>query len=446
MGGFLNRMIGTGERRSIHPRDPALVDWLYGGGARTATGISVTPDNARQCPEVDACVGLIEDTIATVPLDFFERTGDGSRERRDDHPLHALLHDTPNSWQTSAEFRQMMEGWRSTHGNAYARIVTSGLSGFPSALEPIPPAQMQPFRVPGGVAYRWTPDSGSQRVLLQNEVLHLKDSPFKASLVEGESKVTRHRETIGRALAIGEYISRFFSNYAVPKAFLEVPGVLDKEGAELLRDQFEARHAGLENSHRIGVLMAGMKLNSVGVDNDAAKTIETYSLAVSQVARIWDIPLHLIGEMTKATSWGTGIEQQSIGFVVYAMRPKFVIWEQALNAALMSSATRRNFFFEFNVDGLLRGDFKTRMEGFALMVQWGLATPNEIRRLMNLPPVADGNERLHPINYAPASRIMDVLMRNKTEPKTADDATRMLASIVKAANEGRLQDIFKAAA
>ena len=441
--------LASGERRSsaLHPRDPALADWL-GAGAATAAGVAVTPANARACPEVDACIGLIEDTVATVPLDLFERTGEATRERRPEHPLHALLHERPNAWQTSAEFRQMMEGWRQTWGNAYARIVWRG-DGVPEALEPTPPAEVTPFRAPSGAsAYRWSPPGGAPRTLLAMEVLHLRDRPAKShNMLEGDSKVERHREAIGRAQATGEYLSRFFSNNAVPKTFVEVPGELDALQQEQLREQFERRHGGLAKAHRLGILQAGMKLNTVGVDNDKAQVAETYQLAVAQIARIWGIPLHLIGETAKSTSWGTGIEQQSIGFIVYYMRPKFVVWEQALNAALMSAAMRRRFYFEFNVDGLLRGDFKSRMDGYALMVQWGLATPNEIRRQMNLPPLDGGDERLHPLNMAPASRIMDVLMRDQSGKQIrvadldADALTRALAALVAAGKgNGKLQE------
>lgn len=132
--------------------------------------------------------------------------------------------------------------------------------------------------------------------------------------------------------------------------------------------------------------------------------------------RLNSVPLHMIGELSKSTSWGTGIEQQSIGFVVYYMRPRFVAWEQALNRTLMSAATRQRFYFEFNADGLLRGDFKTRMEGYALLIQWGVVTINEVRRRENMPPVEGGDERMHPLNYAPASKILEVLMRGKASP------------------------------
>lgn len=428
------------------PRDPVLAEW-WGALAETAAGIHVTPNNARECVEVDACVGLNEDTVATVPLDLFERTGADTRERRPEHPLHGLLHDEPNGWQTSAEFRQMLEGWRNTHGKGCARIIST--TRGPQSLEPMHPDTVRPFGVNGGVAYRWNPpEGGPERILLQHEVLHLRGGPPKrGNIYDCESKVNLHRDSIGLVQACGQYLGKFFSGGAVPKFGLSIPAAIGDESAAALRAAWERRHQGAENMRRVAIFEGGIKPEAIGMTNDDAQIIPVLEQGVAQIARTFGVPLHLIGETSKQTSWGTGIEQQSIGFVTYYMRPKFVIWEQALNKTLMSKDMRKRFFFEFNMDGLLRGDFKTRMEGFALMIQWGLSTPNEIRKLMNLPPVEGGDERLHPLNMAPASRIMDVLLRETSKnPQTrdlsdrdaADLVTRALAEIISQASPPRL--------
>lgn len=426
------------------PRDPVIAAWL-GLSGTTASGVNITPANARECPEVDACVSLIEDTVATIPLDFYERVSDDERTKVSDHPLYELLHDQPNQWQTSAEFRQMMEGWRSTYGNAYAEIIP-GPKGFPRALEPFHPDEGKPIRLPGGgVAVERRNQTGATRILMPGEVLHLKDKPFTRNLIAGQSRVERHREVIGRAQATGQYLSRFFSNGAVPKTFLEQPpgSVLTEPQMEMLRTQFEKRHGGLENMRRIGILNAGMKVNQIGSDNSDAQVIESYSQSVGQIARVWGVPLHMIGDTEKVTSWGTGIEQQSIGFLSYSMRPKLVVWEQALNRTLMSSGMARDYYFEFNVEGLLRGDFKTRMEGYGLLMQWGLMSVNEIRRQMNLSPVDGGDERLHPLNYAPATKIMEVLTKNAgvNQKPNADQATRELAEVLAVFRRGGFEAI-----
>lgn len=407
---------------SYHPKDPALAEWL-GVGEMTAAGIGVTPETARRCPEVDACIRLAETTLGTIPLDLYEQRGPDDKQKADGHPLYELLHDAPNDEQSSAEFRITMEGWRETYGNAYARIY-GGRNGTPSALVPMHPDTCRGYRLSnGGLAYRYTPpNGGAQQILMPSEVLHLRDLPLRRDLMHGQSRVERHKEAIGRVMATGEYMSRFFSNNAVPKAFLKPQQGLNKEQQETLREQFERRHGGLANAYRVGVLPASMELVKLGIDNDSAQMIESYISGVQQIARIWPTPLHMIGENSKSTSWGTGLEQQSIGYIMYFQRPNFVVWEQALNRTLMSKEMRRRFKFEFNADGLLRGDFKTRMEGYALMVQWGVVTINEVRRKENLPPVEGGEERLHPLNYAPASKILEVLMRGTSTPREKDPA------------------------
>jgi HK97 family phage portal protein len=435
--GVLNRIASDVSTRSaVTPgrglRDP-LLNALFGDFDQTTAGTNVTPDNARECPEVDAVIGLNSDTISTVPLDLFERKSEDERVRATGHPLHVLMHDQPNAWQTSSEFRVMMEGFRETHGNAYARIIP-GKSGFPVALEPSHPREWWPYRIPTGVAYRWSPSDSTPRTLMQHEVLHLRDTPSHiVNLAMGQSRVHRHRETIGRALATGKYLSLFFKNNATPKIAITVPGELANQQVEDLRNQYMQLHGG-GNLGKPVVQHSGMKVEKLGITNDEAQVIPIYQQATAQIARVWGVPLHLIGEVSGSTSWGTGIEQQSIGFVQYYMRAKFVAWEQALNLSLMSSESRARFYFEFNIDALLRGDFKTRMEGYALMIQWGLASPNEIRRLMNLPPVTGGDERITPLNMVPASRIMDVLLKTNSGTTTRehdlDIATRFFAQII----------------
>lgn len=421
--GFWSRLFG-GERRSLsasslHPRDPVLAD-MWSDSSRTAAGAAVTPDSALRCPAVYACVGLLADTIGTIPLDLFERTGPDAARRATGHPMHALLHDAPNAWQTSAEFRQMMVEHLCTHGNAYAEIVWRG-DGMAEALEPLHPGQVMPFRRPsGGHAYRYQPTDGPARILLPAEVLHLRRRPFERDGLRGKSPVLEHRETIGRAMAQAEYLSRFFGNSAVPKGGIEVPTAISDKAADLLRESFERRHRGAENAHRVAIFDGGMKYVPMGASNQDSQAVEAYRDTVAEIAsRIYGLPPHLVGETDRSTSWGSGIEQQSIGFVVFFVRPWLVLWEQALNRALLSAAGRQRYYYEFNADGLMRGDFKSRLEGLALMIQWGLATPNEARRLLNMAPLEGGDSRLQPLNMAPAERVMDILLRDPGKAQRA---------------------------
>jgi HK97 family phage portal protein len=412
------------ERRSgvidpRHPRDPALAD-LFGALSATASGISVTPESALNCPAVYASVGLLSDMVGTIPLDLFERVGDDARQRASDHPLHALVHDRPNSWQTSAEWRQEGIFHLCQHGNAYSRIRWSG--AYPVALEPMHPSRVGVYhRRVGGHAYQYSPPDGPSEILLPAEVLHVKRRPFDRDGLIGISPVSQNRQMIGLAIAAADFLARFFANNAMPKKGIKVSAGMTPESIKTMREAWEKQHMGLENAHRLAFFYGGMEPVDLGQTNSDGEVVALYRTLVADISsKIFGIPPHLIGETEKSTSWGTGIEQQSIGFLTYFVRPWFEIWEQALDRALLTGQSRKRYFFEFNADGLLRGDFKARMEGYALMIQWGLMTPNEVRRLMNLPAIPGGDSRLQPLNMAPAEKIMDILL------KPAAQATRAL--------------------
>jgi len=409
--GFLKRLVGLEARGAqvAHPRDPVLADWL--ATPNTATGLRVTPTEALRCPAVYAPIRLLSGTVSILPLDVFRRTGADTRERDTANPLHDLVHSKPNPWQTSAQFRRLMTERMLGYGKAYARIRNPGL---PAALEPMHPARVKPFRDRrGALWYRHTPKDGPAETLAAHEVLHLRYGPAEDDEgLDTLSPIELHRETIGLAMAATAYLARFFGNSAVPKGAIEVPAALSDKAAEALRASWERRHQGLENAHRLAILDGGMKFHELGMSNADAQFLESYRHVSSEVAsKVFGVPPHLVGDTEKSTSWGSGIEQQSIGYVVHVVQPILEEWEQALDAALLTPDGRRSHFFEFNVDGLLRGDFKTRMEGMAMAVQWGLMTPNEARRLLNLPALEGGDSRLQPLNMAPAEAVLDVLLK-----------------------------------
>ena len=424
--------------------DPVLAQW-FGAYAETASGLWVTAETARRCPEVDACVGLIEDTLGTVPCELFAREADGSRQAATASPLYGLVHDRPNGWQTSSDFFKLMEGWRQTHGNAYARLITTNRG--PVGMEPLYPPSCRPYMTPQGLVYRWTPpDNGPVVTLMADEVLHVRGGPPRMGrMYEAIGKVELHREDIGLVQACSQYLSRFFANNATPRIAIEVPGTLTPESSDTLRQRWMTRHAGVENAHIPAVLEGGMKVSPIGATNDDSQIVQSHAMGVAKLARSWGVPAFLIGETGGVSNFGTGIEQQSIGFVTYYMRPKYVAWEQALDVLLMSSQMRRDFFFSFDMDGLVRGDFKSRMDAIALQIQWGVLSPNEVRRSMNLPPAPGGDERLFPLNMCPASLIKDVLLKGsdpkETKPASAvpveptdEEKTRALIRLIQAVN------------
>lgn len=415
---FFRRIFSEARSKTTKlARDPALLDWLF-PRANSATGVVVTWETALSCPAVGACVRLLSDTIATVPLDLYRRLPDGSREKAAGDPRHDLLHRAPNDYQTSVDFRRTLMMALCTAGNAYARIGWSA-NGTPSALTPLSPRRMRPYFSNGAVWYRHDLEAGGQEIIAASDVLHVRGPWHSFDGLVALSPIDTYRETIGLAMGVVEYLARFFSNSAVPQGAIEIPGVISQDAAERIRKSWEQRYKGLENAHRIAILDGGMKIHQLGATNRDAQMVETYRSLVSEIAgQIYGVPPHMIGETDKQTSWGSGVEQQTIGFLSYVARPYYVAIEAALNRALTSEASR-DLYFEFNVEGLLRGDFKTRMEGYALAIQWGIATPNEVRARENMPTIEGGDDRLVPLNMAPADLVRDVLVGDPAEAARA---------------------------
>lgn len=439
MVGVLSRIFGAGTTRParVEPRlapapearsvsapipigDPALAALF--GLANTIPRIAVTPDNALRFPAVSAPIRLISGSLSVMPLELFRRTEGGGRERDDASPLYDLVHKKPNDWQTSAQFRKVLVERALAWGNGYARIINP-LS--PTALLPMHPRSTFPFRDrQGRVWYRHASPSGEILTLAASEVLHLRYGHARDDdALEALSPIVANRETIALAMATSEYLARFFANGAAPRGVLKAAGAMSKEVAAQTRADWEDRYAGLDNAHRIAILPNGLTFEPIGMSHTDAQVLELYRQVCSDIAhKVYGLPPHMTGDTEKSSSWGTGIEQQGIGYVQHVLQPIGEELEQSLDAALLSPAQRREMFFELNFDGLMRGDFKTRMEGIALAIQWGMMTPNEGRRLLNLPPATGGDSRLHPLNMVPAERIMDVLLRDPGKAQRAIDA------------------------
>jgi HK97 family phage portal protein len=408
------------EQRSAlelgHPRDPALAEWFGGGG--TSAGVAVNPTTAMRQTAVYACVGLLADTIASLPLDLYEEMPDGSKRRATDHSLDGILHDDPNPSDTSMEWRQELVIHMALRGNAYSAIVQDPRSGEIEALVTLHPDRTRPFRFVDAagarrVGYDYQPIDGPRMVLTDREVLHFRRRPFTADGLRGTSPIDLHRETIGLALAAQQYGAAFYGNNATPKGALTVPGKLTDEARAALREDWERRHRGAGNAHRLAIFDAGFTYAPIGMTNEQAQFLENRRFDITDIARLFGTPPHMVGETSSSTSWGTGIEQQSIGFVVYVIRAWLELIEQRMQKMLLLPRERGRFCIEHNVAGLLRGDFKTRIEAYALMIQWSIATPNQIRRLENWPAVAGGDELLQPLNMVPASKALEILMSTR---------------------------------
>ncbi|PQQ65512.1 phage portal protein [Acetivibrio saccincola] len=362
----------------------------------TSSGKAVNERTAMQTMAVYACVRILAEAIAGLPLHIYRYKKDGGKEKALTHPLYYLLHDEPNPEMTSFVFRETLMSHLLLWGNAYAQIIRDG-AGRVLALYPLLPSKMTVDRAPNGeLYYTYRRDSEESRTnskaglvyLRSDEVLHIPGLGFDGLV--GYSPIAMAKNAIGMAIACEEYDASFFANGANPGGVLEHPGVL-KDPAKV-RESWNAVYQGSANAHRIAVLEEGMKFQQIGIPPEQAQFLETRKFQINEIARIFRVPPHMVGDLEKSSF--SNIEQQSLEFVKYTLDPWVVRWEQALQKALLLPSEKRKYFVKFNVDGLLRGDYASRMNGYAVARQNGWMSANDIRELedMNRIPAELGGD------------------------------------------------------
>jgi HK97 family phage portal protein len=393
-----------------------------GYGSATDSGIGITPAKALTSSAVFACVRILSETVASLPLMVYERL-DRGKARAADHYLYQLLHDRPNDLLTSFEFREILQGHLALWGNAYAEIEYSG-GGQVMALWPLRPDRMiQATQVNGRRLYHYQLPDGKTQWLTNDKVWHLRG--LSNDGLNGYSPIALMRQAVGLSMAAEKFGAKFFGNDARPGGILEHPGQLGDEAAERLKETWQSRHGGLSGAHRVAVLEEGLSYKEIGIPPDDAQFLDTRKFQVTEIARIYRIPPHMLADLERATF--SNIEHQSIDFVTHAIRPWLVRWEQSIKHNLMVPSDRDQYFAEFLVDGLLRGDTKSRYEAYAIGRQNGWFSADDIREMENLNPLPDGKgeEYLIPLNMIPAGSA-------PPEPAPADDEGR-------AANQWRVE-------
>jgi len=342
----------------------------------TSSGKTVNELTAMQTTAVYASVRILAETIASLPLHTYKYTS-GGKEKAVSHQLYYLLHDEPNPEMTSFVFRETLMSHLLLWGNAYAQIIRDG-RGKVLTLYPLLPDRMTVDRTSSGqLYYEYRKDTGYV-ILRPEEVLHIPGLGFDGLI--GYSPIAMAKNAIGMAIATEEYGAKFFANGANPGGVLEHPGVV-KDPARI-RESWNAVYQGSGNAHRVAVLEEGMKFQPIGIPPEQAQFLETRKFQINEIARIFRIPPHMIGDLEKSSF--SNIEQQSLEFVKYTLDPWVVRWEQAMQRALLSSGEKKDYFIKFNVDGLLRGDYQSRMNGYAVGRQNGWMSANDIRELENL--------------------------------------------------------------
>ncbi len=361
----------------------SVANFFFGS---TPSGKVVNERTAMQTTAVYACVRILAETIASLPLHTYRYTDNG-KEKATDHPLYYLLHSEPNPEMTSFVFRETLMGHLLLWGNAYAQIIRDG-RGKVLALYPLLPDKMTVSRTEKGEIFYLYNKDGEQYPLRGDEVLHIPGLGFDGLI--GYSPIAMAKNAIGMAIATEEYGAKFFANGANPGGVLEHPGVV-KDPARV-RDSWNAVYQGSGNAHRIAVLEEGMSFKSIGIPPEQAQFLETRKFQTEEICRIFRVPPHLVASLDRATF--SNIESQSISFVVHTIRPWLVRWEQALTKAMFSGKEKKEYFASFVVEGLLRGDYQSRMNGYAVGIQNGFLSPNDVRALENLNaiPSAEGGD------------------------------------------------------
>ena len=349
------------------------------------SGKTVNEKTAMQTTAVYACVRILAETIASLPLHTYRHNENG-KEKAIEHPIYNLLADEPNSEMTSFVFRETLMSHLLLWGNAYAQIIRDG-RGNVIGLYPLLPNKMTVNRSSNGEIYyiysRYSDENPNIErygdVYLQNhEVLHIPGLGFDGLV--GYSPIAMAKNAVGMSIACEEYGASFFANGANPGGVLEHPGVV-KDPARV-RESWNSVYQGTGNAHKVAVLEEGMKFQSIGIPPEQAQFLETRKFQINEIARLFRIPPHMVGDLEKSSF--SNIEQQSLEFVKYTLDPWVIRWEQAMKKALLLPSEKKDYFIKFNVDGLLRGDYQSRMNGYATGRQNGWLSSNDIRELENL--------------------------------------------------------------
>jgi len=356
------------------------------------SGAYVNERTALETSAVYSCVRVISEAIACLPLHVYEYAGEGTSIARN-HELYDLLHNEPNPEMSSFVFRQTLMSHLLLYGNAYAQIIRDA-GGRIQALYPLFPDKMDVNRAENGQLYYTYWRSADEKhkgdktggvILHKDEVLHIPGLSFDGLV--GYAPIALAKNPIGLAIAAEEYGASFFSNNASPGGLLEHPGTLDNK--QKIRETWEALYGGSTQHHGIAVLEEGMKFTPITIPPDQAQFLETRKFQLNEIARIFRIPPHMIGDLDKSSF--ANIEQQSLDFVKNTLEPWVVLWEQEMQRTLFTKEERKRYFIKFNMDGLLRGDYETRMKGYSMGFQSGYYSINDIRKLENMNPIEDGD-------------------------------------------------------
>lgn len=391
MTGVLTRLM---SRRSLDENSGrGLIDKLRNPAAMTAAGVAVTPDTALTYSAVWACVRVLAEDVASLPLILYRRLPGGGKERATDHPLYRLLHDAPNSEMSSMDWREAQVTNLCLWGNGYSQVRWNR-GGRIVDIWPMLSRYMRLDRHDGQLRYLSTDPAARAPELPATEVLHTRTMSLNGLV--GLSPIALARQAIGLGLATERFGAAFFNNGARPGLVLMSPGELSDGAYERIKNSWTEAHSGVENAHKPAILEQGTTIETIGVPPEEAQFLQTRQFQVLEVARWFRMQPHKIGDLSRATF--SNVEEQGLDYVVNTLRVWLTRLEQAISRTLLTSSERDVLYAEFLVDGLLRGDQKARYDAYALARSWGWMNANEIRERENMNAIPGGDAYWTPLN------------------------------------------------
>ena len=397
------------ENRSESMRNPSETLVRAMGGAPTSSGVQVNEPRSLGLTAVWACIRLLAWTQASLPMVLYRDKKPRGKEKAKEDRMYDILRYRPNPEQTTFDWVEHMSRMQNLYGAGVSEIEFDG-RGRPVAFWPIHTDRVRPKRVAVAgesrkvLVYEIYDDAGQSRILREYQVLIWR------SLGSGSdqflSPIQVHRETLGESIAIREYGAKTFGEGTNPSAILSGLRFQQDDNEESVRKKFSDKYSGLSNANRLMLLEDGVSFNRVGIPPADAQYIEARKYGTSEVARIYNVPLNLLQDHEKTTTWGTGLEEMNSAFITFSLRPYLVRAEQELRRKVLFD---RSLYIEFMVDSLLRGKLLERYRAYAIARQWGFMSANDVREKENANPLPDdsGDIYLIPMNMDDAEHIND---------------------------------------
>ena len=358
-------------------------------GRDTTSGIHINDTVALGIPAVYACVRVLTEAIASLPLITYERLPNGDRERARDFSLFRLLHDEPNPLMTSFELRELLVGHLCLRGNAYC--FTERQDGEVVALWPLHPDRVTVEVSGRELLYKHQPSDGPEKTYPMADMLHIRG--LSSDGIIGYSPLTLLRDSFGYAKAVNEYAASYFKNDASPGGILSTPAALSAQAFTNLREAWTTGHAGKGKHHRVAILDNDLKWEQIGISPQDSQLIESQKFSVVEIARVFRVPLNLVMDYERSTY--SNVTEQNRSFLTHTLQPWLTRIEQALTKSLLTAAEKERYFIEHLTQAFLRADTKTRFESYKIAIEAKFLTVDEVRQLENMNALQEPERRVH---------------------------------------------------